>query len=409
MLRTLLCAAVGGAIAFPAPLHAGMDLSCGLVEAGSIHIDGLVSDWEGVDPIVLVGAPPGGRPLRVRLRCNYDERAVYLLIEVEDDVVVRTPAAGPAEDHVQIGLAVGGRVDRLLIYPGLHAQKQARRVRWQSGHGPRVVEGEGPAGRVRRGPPAIEVYDALRKDGYAIEMRLPFVLLPGHRAGVPLPLGVRVVDGDSWAHPQVASIAETSPLDRPQDLSRLVWQEAESALTQLLQDLRASRSDIWWERDGDIGGGPAQILLIGRYLGVVGKEYGWQELAPSRADIREVQLVDIGNRQQAVAVRVSETGGGGQREVLRLYRLLGGRFQVIFAAEVAKQVGDRRLSTQVRYVRRGQSVDLVLWPQPPVGFTPDTYHELPASDVEPILLPWQDRRVRYVLGRDGRYARATAP
>jgi hypothetical protein len=30
-----------------------------------------------------------------------------------------------------------------------------------------------------------------------------------------------------------------------------------------------------------------------------------------------------------------------------------------------------------------------------VGFTAASYNEMPAEDVIPILLPWQDKRTRY--------------
>jgi hypothetical protein len=221
-----------------------------------------------------------------------------------------------------------------------------------------------------------------------------------------VPLGVRVVDGDAKAHPQVVAVAESAPeARRSADLSRVLFQEAQEGLSSLLSDLRATPSDIWWEKSGDIGSGPARLLLIGRALAVVGKAYAWREVAGSRGDILDVQLLELAPGVQAVAVRSRETGGGGAREVQRLHRLVGDAFQIPFAAEVAKQVGQSRLTTQADFVRRGRTLDIVLTPKPPQGFTAETYSESPATDVEPILLPWRDKRARYVWKGQG-YVRA---
>src|SRR5262249_42720816 len=163
------------------------------------------------------------------------------------------------------------------------------------------------------------------------------------------------------------------------------FQEAQSALDSLLDDLKAGRSDIWWEKSGDIGGGPGRLLMIGKALGVIGKEYGWQGGARAPGELKDGQLGAVGGKVQAGA------GGRGSREVLRLYGLSSqkGQFQTIFAAEVRKQVGADVLASQVAYVKRGKAVDILLTAKPPVGFTQDSYQEFPATDVVPILLPWK--------------------
>jgi hypothetical protein len=201
-------------------------------------------------------------------------------------------------------------------------------------------------------------------------------------------------------------VADTAGSERPEDISQVQFQEVQSALDSLLDDLKAGRGDIWWDKTGDIGGGPGRILMIGKALGVIGKEYGWQEVAQLQSDIKEVQVVAVGDKLQAVAVRTSESGGGGSREVLRLYRLQKGQFLTIFAVELKKQVGQDVLASQVGYVKRGKAVDIVLTAKPPVGFTQESYQEFPATDVLPILLPWKDKKARYVMGADGRYAKA---
>jgi len=387
--------------------------TCGLVEENTIHIDGLTSDWEGVSPNVLrveAAAGTAARTLGVKLRCNYDKQDVYLLIDVEDDVVLRSSAAPASEDHIELLFGVPAKkggdltVERLLIYPGASQQKQKRVVRWQAKKPPKVVEGEGPAGRKKKaGGATFEIYDAMQSRGYAVELRMPKKLLPGYHEGAPLRLSVRVVDSDMPSG-QLAASAELSPSEPPEALAVLELEEGQSSLGDLLGELKLPASEVFFDKTTDIGDGMGRVVMAGKYLAFCGKNYAYQEMAPARTDIKSVQLVDLGDKRHAVALRTVERGSGGSRELLRVYALSSGRFQTLFAAEVTKEQGGRRLSTQVSFERRGAATAITLLPQPAVGFSEATYNETPAEDVIPILLPWQDKRTRYVY-RDGRYAK----
>lgn len=396
----------------------GPDIPCGPVERGSIHIDGLTSDWEGVPELALGVNPQGpgavGAPLRAGLRCNYDDQALYLLVRVDDDVLVRTTAAGPQEDHLELGFAAPGKkkdelvMERLLLWPASSNPRVPRAARWESRKPLRLIEGEGPAGRMKplSGPPSIEVYEAMQPRGYAVELRLPYALLPGYRPGLPLPLSVRVVDSDSRARPQVVATAETAPLSRPEELSRVQPAELQSGMESLLQHLKLTASDIWWERSGDLGNGPTRVLMLGRNLVTLGKEYGYQEVAATRGDVKEVQLLDLGEGRQAVLLRAAEHSSGGSRETLRVWAMRGGRFMQLLAMEVAKLVGTSALRTQVSVItKKGKPLELLLTPQPAQGFTEETYLEVPAEDVQPILLPWRDKKARFVY-RAGAFSRS---
>ena len=57
---------------------------------------------------------------------------------------------------------------------------------------------------------------------------------------------------------------------------------------------------------------------------------------------------------------------------------------------------EKKLSVQVSLVKKGKSTEIELAPQPAVGFSEASYTELPAEDVTPILLPWQDKKTRWV-------------
>lgn len=386
---------------------------CGLVEENTIHIDGLTNDWDEVSPTILkveTAVGSAARTLGVKLRCNFDQNNVYLLTEVEDDVVLRSGSAPLTEDHIELHFGVpdkkagSSHVERLYIFPTSLQGKQKRVVRWQAQKPVKVVEGEGPAGR-KKGKPgtAFEIFDTLQPRGYAVELAMPKRLIPGYQEGAPLRLNVRVVDSDAPSGQQ-AAYSELSPSTTADELAVLELEQGQASLDDLLGELKLGSSDIYFDKTADLGDGPGRILMIGKFIAFSGKSYAFQEIAPQRADIKDAKLIELSAKQQAMALRISEHGSGGGRELLRVYSMSGGRFQELFAAEVAKEQGKRRLSSQVSYERRGAATDIVLAPQPAVGFSAATYNELPTEDVVPILLPWQDKKTRYSF-KAGKYTK----
>lgn len=412
-LGGLVAAALLGLSPGSAAAFEPASMSCGLVEENTIHVDGLTSDWDGVSAVTLKVDPAAGaspRTLTVHVRCNYDQKSLYWLVEVDDDILLRTGAAPAGEDHIEFAFGVekkkGGelRIDKLSIYPGAASQKQKRVVRWQAPKPPKVIDGEGPAGRKKAGKAgAFEVWDALQPRGYAVELRMPKASIPGYVEGTPLRLSLRVVDSDTPSG-QLAASAQLGSLDNAEQLAAIELEQAGMSMTDILGDLKAKESDVYLDKSGDIGEGPGRILMVGRFLAFASKTFAYQEVAPSRADIREAQLIDLEGKKVAMALRIAERGGGGLREVLRVYVLKGNRFESIFATEVAKEQGNKRLSTQVLFNRRGGGTDIVLNPQPAVGFSAANYSDLPAEDVVPILLPWQDKKTKYVY-KGGQYVK----
>jgi hypothetical protein len=96
--------------------------------------------------------------------------------------------------------------------------------------------------------------------------------------------------------------------------------------------------------------------------------------------------------------------GGGEAllEVVFVYELKAGQFDRIFAAQVGRRVGQKRVNATLSF---GTGGNIELRPGKAVGYAQDTYPWLQKSDpdgeVEPLLLPWGgiDRvRLRY----DGR-------
>jgi hypothetical protein len=78
----------------------------------------------------------------------------------------------------------------------------------------------------------------------------------------------------------------------------------------------------------------------------------------------------------------------------------------VFAAEVAKSAGASHLDDKVSFARHGRATDIVIEAGSAVGFSQASYHESPAEDMVPILLPWgDDKKARYQFSGD-EYRRA---
>ena len=117
-----------------------------------------------------------------------------------------------------------------------------------------------------------------------------------------------------------------------------------------------------------------------------------------RADVKDARVVDLaGDGRQAVVIRYVERGGGGSRDVLAAWRVVGdSEIRRVFAAEVAKATPSGHIDDKVGFVKRGRATDIVVDAGAANGVTAATWREAPADDMVPLMLPWaDDRHARY--------------
>lgn len=348
------------------------DLPCGPADPGTIQLDGLTDDWNGVDGIDAGGRDPN---LSFTVKCNVQSNALYLLVQVRDNYFVRTKQARPGEDHLVLSLAG----HPLTIYPG-DAARIPSRVTW----------GRKPAKKV-------QIASALQPDGWAVELALPLAQVPGFRSGMPdLAFHLTAYDCDSKAALKTERTVDT--------VGRLRFSAGSSALDGFLQDRHLQASDVFWSRPIRLGHkSGARVLLAKSYLAAITDEYVYVSLPFSgRADVKDVRLVDLtGDGRQAIVIRYLERSGAGAREVLAVFRAEGEQIQRVFAAEVGKSEGASHLEDKVGFVRRGRATDILIEAGSAVGFTQATYREAPAEDMLPVMLPWgDDRKARYQFHGD---------
>lgn len=386
MLRRAVVSVAVGLACSSGPVRAA-DLPCGPVEAGVIHLDGLLDDWDGVEGIDVGGHDPD---LSFTVRCNYDDKALYLAFEVRDDYLVRTREAGPAEDHLELAFAAGerpragahsiggkgGGLDRLLIYPADPAARLKRIVRWASG-------------RAARG---VEVAEARLPEGWAVELRLALAAVPGYTEGAPLlKASVGVYDCDSKLHPAVEASLSTASMDSPETLGAIVFPESASSLDAFLRDRHLERADVRFDRVGKVAGGASgRAVVAGPWLAIIGDEYHYVSLPIGGGkDLLDARLVDLGgDGRDAVVLRYVERSPEGEREVLAAFRLSSEGLRRVFACEVGRSRGASALRAKVSFVKKGRATDLLVEALPAKGWTFATYHEPRADDLAPIPTPW---------------------
>jgi hypothetical protein len=368
LTAAVLAAGVGTGVASAA------DVPCGPAEKDAITLDGLTDDWGDVPG---VDAAADG-DASFTLKCNtVDERTLALLIDVHDGYFVRTPRAAPGEDHLE--LTLGGK--KLVIFPGDSAKLKDKVT-----------------------PPAgVRLVSALQPKGFAVEMMVPLSSVPGWKKGLPsLPLSLKFLDCDS------KSALKTE--HQPQLDGQIVFAESDASLDAFLQDRGLTRAQVYWDKPVALGKkSGARAVLAGRYLAVLSDGFVFLELPfADRKDLHDIKLVDLaGDGREAVILRYAERGGPGAREVLAVYRAAGDE-QVarVFACEVGKSSGANRLDSKVSFVKRGRATDIVVEAGAATGFSQANYHESPAQDMLPILLPWgEERRARYQFSGD-EYRRA---
>jgi hypothetical protein len=361
---------------FPATARAA-DLPCGPAENGTINLDGLTDDWGEVDGIDAGGKDPN---LSFTLKCNVEERTIMLLVDVRDSYFVRTKAAKPGEDHIELTLAG----HRMTIFPG-DARAIPTLVRW----------GTKPAKNVK-------AVSALQQAGWAVELAIPMSAIPGYKAGMPLGYKASVADCDSKAALKTERTVDSA--------GSIVFAEGDAALEGFLKDRNLKRGDIWFDKGISLGGkSGGRVVLAGKNLAFITDGYVFIELpVKQRADVKDARVVDLaGDGRQAIVMRYVEHGGGGSRDVLAAWRVVGdSEIRRVFAAEVAKATPTGRIDDKVAFVKRGRATDVVIDAGAATGVSAATWRESPAEDMVPLMLPWaDDRHARYQFVGD-EYKRA---
>jgi hypothetical protein len=376
------------------------EIPCSPVSGGAVQLDGLLMDWKeakgvGADDAsqIVRGARDwtGAGDLSFDVYCAHDKRFLYLAVNVRDDYFIRTAKAA-GDDHIVVLL--GGK--RLVVHPGDLRRDVKGRLRW------------GRRGRVRK----IGMAEAMQKQGYSVELRIPFKQIPGYRRGAPSFRGaVWVADSDSRAKMKIQTVMGTA---RSARTGRFVFAQAQAELSGFLRDRGYSPSQVRMKKNVNVVGTRQveQVVLVGRTIGIVGNElpggaYFFIDLpVKQHSDVYWLRPMDLnGDGKAELVTRYVERAGNGRRELVVVFRFNDAdKFVRSFAHEILKGQGRRMITNRFgtrRRRRRGRKrggIDLIFDRPRAKGFSRTDYREVPCQDCFAILLPWgEEKKRRFVF------------
>ncbi len=382
-------------------------LECERVDDNSISIDGLRSDWSNVTVNPMLGkailkgkSQWQGKPdLEGKLRCGHDSKGTYLLLEVNDDQVVRTRRPGTREDRVELIFATAkGKTRVLRIHPPNARYKRAS-VRWVKG---------------RRSTKGITHKIIRLRHGYAIEMKIADGAVPGYALGSPkLRMSLQIIDHDGGATRKADTVMGTGGRTRS-TLGAVEYDSAKKLLADFLKSKGYNKKNILHYKVGNFVTGKAreQLVIAGTFVALMGEDiakgggtYSVQApWAKKQGDLLRFRMVDLdanGNLDIVYVVRQT-VAGGLTRDILVVMRFLdSNKFDIYFMHEIAKRQGGRYLTNKYKFVKRGKKTDIQITYAKSNGFTRRTYRTSHGGNLEGLLTPWGKKKKTFKFAHDG--------
>lgn len=351
-----------------------------------VNIDGMLREWPG-GFIQLKSKGGSGNSALV----GYDEKFIYLAAKIKDDKLVRTPGAGPGEDHLSLEIlfpAVPGQAQkthRVDVYPGVPG-KTAGAVKVD---GRAVTTGQ-----------AIE---APSEGGFSLEARVPWAELSAAKS-------VRVGMRGKLSYHNATSVGKVTSISTSGGSSAGGMQPLtigpETGLAQALLEPKGLGFVPAREAYGDLSGkgDVERVALYGHFLSIVGpgykggKQFYFNELDVESADqVARLELLDVnGDGKDEIILQKRLGSKDKYREVVQVLQIGkdGAPLQVFFH-EVSIVTPEGSIKNQIKVQGRGKDARIVISQGTAEGFDPGTYQEPTlGKDIPSALLPWQTVKSR---------------
>jgi len=376
MRKSLLCAL---ALLVPRVASAG-SLACETADAGTITVDGMLDDWQGVDKD-RAGGKDADQSFDVRCLLEGDTLAVS--IDVRDDHLTRIHKASAklqaAEDHLDVTL--GGVA--LRLWPGKDKEAPRRLL----------VAGK----KTKKLPKWVQVEDTQEPKGWSLEIAVPTAKLG---ASDSLDAKITFTDADD------ETVHSTTQLDDALTLTlgaAAPKATAADTLDGFLRDTKLKKKDLTLDQTA----GGVHYVAGGKFLGVVGDKYSYVELPVDDAkDVKKIELADLrGDGKREVVAVLDQAGDGSSREVVAVFGADGDALQQLFAVEVhlaaAGNTIDDTWTLEPRKVKgKAKGQELRVEADKATGWDEDSFEETP-TDAEAIHVPWDDAHHGAVYWLDG--------
>lgn len=406
-LLTIGLAGVG--LVVSAAAQPGTPILCERVPDGTVSVDGLRGDWKEISPLELGGgyAKDGdksrwqGPPdLLVRFRCAHDGKGTYLLLEVDDDQVVRTPKAGTSEDRVELLFKdERGKLRELQIHPP-SAQVRKGRVQWT---------------RPPHAPVKIKSSVIRLKHGWAAELWIQGGGVPSYGVGSPvLYTTLRIVDHDGSATSKPDTILVTAG-ETPETLGKIEYDTAKKLYAQFMKEKGLGPKNVLYYEVGNFITGEAleQLVIAGTWIAFIGEDvmkggayYAFPvEMAKTQNDMLRFRTANLdGGTNKSILLVIRQVGSQGlSRDILMILRFAdSGKPELLVAMEVAVRRGtDLVLTNSYKLVPRGKKLELEVTVDKVQGWTKENHQPSGGHGLENILTPWGKTRRVYTFAADG--------
>jgi hypothetical protein len=411
MRRTIVSLLVAGVVlGLAGTARAGKGLVCEKVEDGLITVDGLRQDWQqlkvnalGAGQIVVGDRETwkGAGDLSAELRCGYDDKGVYLLVEVTDDQVVRTPRAGDQEDRVELLFDAGDGKNVAVLRVHGPTATQGPKFSWVKGGG---------AAR------ALKLKVVRLEKGWALEAGFAPGGAPGVVLGSPsFRMTVRVVDVDGQPSAKPKTVMASGG-DTPATLGVVEYEAARASYATFLREKGLGPANVLFHRVGNFVTGPAleRLVIAGHLMALMGDDVvkggGYYAmpvpLAQSQADLLRFRAEDLdGDGKLEVLLVVRQQGGQGlYREVFFIFKFLDkGSWDVIFAHEIVKRApGVELVNAYALSPRKPKGFELTMSYVSQKGLSKDSYEPTNTERVDNLLVPWEGAQKKvFVFGPTG--------
>lgn len=379
MKRTVSFWALAALLGAPPAQAAGRVISAEPVDGVKIRIDGDLREWPNRMTDLgetLDGAPSGGDP-RVAATVAYDEGSLYVVLKIFDEKIVRSPAAGKAEDHATLHLSFPkGQTYAVDLYPGQPGKLGGVvKLKGAPVNGAKIVEA--PSGK-----------------GLHLEAQIPWTAFP-EAAHTRVGLRAAVTYTDADAVGSVKAVIGTSQARSGKAMPPLLLANEQGLQASLVKakglPLNPSR-EVYGNVSGDgmlervaIWGG--NLVIIGPHFRG-GKEFYFADLGVADAgQVERLELVDFDGDARDEIVILKRVGGSDKyRRVLTVLKV--GRDDqpfLAFAHEVGIKTPEGEIENKVKLSKHGVEIAQ----GKARGFEPDTFSELQPGDMGATLLPWQ--------------------
>lgn len=378
VLASMLC------ISMQASAAEGVMITADSASDVKVRLDGVPSELPGAWS-TLATVVSGKRKLASpKCALAYDDDNLYVAMKVDDSKIVRTAAAGGAEDHATLRLAFPlgkGRYHTYAIelFPG------------DPGKLPGVIKVGG------RTPAGAQLVEAPESDGLTFEAKIPWkTFAEGSRTRVGLRAGVEWTDAAPGG--RVVSISATTRGKDGRELPQLLT-EPEQALFDGVVRAQQLPTEPAREMLVDVAGDALyeRVAVYDRFLTVVGTHFrGGKEFVVADLQIqdssklRQLQHADFDGDGHAELVAVVRIGPDDHyRDVAEVLRIdADNTMKPVYLHEVGLSAGSGSIQNEVRVGQSGGRATLVISQGSAEGVEQEGYAEPKPSDMDSALLPW---------------------